>query len=197
MYEIFLSKSVNSKITQNVNDKFILQYNDYSYDQLNSLWKEAGLGSYCDGLFKIINPADLKDALNNCYIMDYDKSFLPFMCTAFGDVFAYAKNEKLGNYIVFLSIRYGTYLILPDNLVALLNKIIFNNSFLKGWFDLSDYSFVKDKIGEIDIDECYGYFPALSMGGSENIDNINIVKMFPYIDMITQMTGRFKRADKL
>ena len=79
MYEIFLSKSVNSKITQNVNGKFILQYNDYSYDQLNSLWKEAGLGSYCDGLFKIINPADLKDVLNDCYIMDYDKSFLPFV----------------------------------------------------------------------------------------------------------------------
>lgn len=53
MYEIFLSNSVNSKKTQNVNEEFILKYNDYSCEQLNSLWKEIGLGSYYDGLFKL------------------------------------------------------------------------------------------------------------------------------------------------
>ena len=37
--------------------------------------------------------------------MNYDKSFLPFMCTAFGDVFAYVKNPKLNNYIVYQNVR--------------------------------------------------------------------------------------------
>ena len=55
------------------------------------LIEEVGLGSYCDGMLKIINPSDYQDVLNSCYIMDYDTSFLPFMCTAFGDVFAYVK----------------------------------------------------------------------------------------------------------
>lgn len=77
MYEIFLSNSVISKKTQNVNEEFILKYNDYSCEQLNSLWKEIGLGSYYDGLFKIIEPDDLKDIINQCYIMDDDESLLP------------------------------------------------------------------------------------------------------------------------
>ena len=55
---------------------------------------------------------------------------------------------------------------------------------------------VKEKIGEIDFDECYGYFPTLSMGGNESIDNISIVKMIPYIDMNVQMIDVFERADK-
>lgn len=59
---------------------------------------------------------------------------------------------------MFLNIRYGTSLIIPDNFVAIFNKVIPNQSFLKGWFDLENYAFVKRKIGEIDFDECYGYF---------------------------------------
>lgn len=121
MYEIFLEKNINS-IRQTVDDAFIAKYADLSYPELTTLWQEVGLGSYCDGMLKIINPSDYQDVLNSCYIMDYDTSFLPFMCTAFGDVFAYVKNSRLKNYIVYLNVRYGTYLILPDNLVLLLGK---------------------------------------------------------------------------
>lgn len=168
-----------------------------SYTELTTLWQEVGLGSYCDGMLKIINPSDYQEVLNSCYVMDYDKSFLPFMCTAFGDVFAYVKNPKLDNYIVYLNVRYGTYLILPDNLVLLLNKIIFNKSTLKGWFDLENYPAIQGKLGTPGFDECFGYSPLLAMGGSENFENIEIVKTLPYIDISTQTIGRFNRSDKL
>ncbi|MCJ2379810.1 DUF1851 domain-containing protein [Parabacteroides sp. AGMB00274] len=196
MYEKFLEKNLNS-IRQSVDDTFIAKYADLSYTELTTLWQEVGLGSYCDGMLKIINPSDYQYVLNSCYVMEYYKSFLPFMCTAFGDVFAYVKNPKLNNYIVYLNVRYGTYLILPDNLTVLLNKIIFNQSFLKGWFDLENYPVIQEKLGTPNIDECFGYSPLLAMGGSENFENIEIVKTLPYIDISTQTIGRFKRSDKL
>ena len=34
--------------------------------------------------------------------MDYDTSFLPFMCTAFGDVFAYVKKFKIEKITLFI-----------------------------------------------------------------------------------------------
>ena len=196
MYENFLEKNLNS-VRQAVDDTFIAKYADLSYTELTTLWQEVGLGSYFDGMLKIINPSDYQEVLNSCYVMDYDKSFLPFMCTAFGDVFAYVKNPKLNNYIVYLNVRYGTYLILPDNLAALLNKIIFNRSFLKGWFDLENYPAIQGKLGTPGFDECFGYSPLLAMGGSENFENIEIVKTLPYIDISTQTIGRFNRSDKL
>ena len=191
MYEKFLEKNLNC-IRQAVDDTFIAKYADLSYTELTTLWQEVGLGSYCDGMLKIINPSDYQEVLNSCYVMDYDKSFLPFMCTAFGDVFAYVKNPKLNNYIVYLNVRYGTYLILPVNLVLLLNKIT-----LKGWFDLENYPVIQEKLGTPDFDECFGYSPLLVMGGSENLENIEIVKTLSYIDISTQTIGRFKRSDKL
>lgn len=195
MYEKFLEKNLNS-IRQAVDDTFIAKYADLSYTELTTLWQEVGLGSYCDGMLKIINPSDYQDVLNSCYVMEYDKSFLPFMCTVFGDVFAYVKNPKLNNYIVYLNVRYGTYLILPDNLVLLLNKIIFNKSTLKGWFDLENYPVIQEKLGTPDYDECFGYSLLLAMGGSEDIENIKIVKTIPYIDICTQTIGEFEVADK-
>ncbi len=194
MYEEFLEKSLNSK-KQAVDDVFIAKYADLSYPELTALWQEVGLGSYCDGMLKIINPSDYQDVLNSCYVMDYDKSFLPFMCTVFGDVFAYVENSKLNNYIVYLNVRYGTYLILPDNLVLLLNKIIFNKSILKGWLDLENYPAMQEVIGTPGYDECFGYTPLLAMGGSESIDNVRIVKTLPYIDISTQTIGRFKDSN--
>ncbi len=195
MYEKFLEKSLNST-RQMVDAAFIAQYADWSYPELTALWQEVGLGCYCDGMLKIINPSDYQDVLNSCYVMDYDQSFLPFICTAFGDVFAYVKNPKLDNYIVYLNVRYGTYLILPDNLVLLLNKIIFNKSTLKGWFDLENYPAIQEKIGTPGFDDCFGYSPLLAMGGSESLENIKIVKTLPYIDISTQTIGRFKDSDK-
>ena len=196
MYENFKLKSVNSETIQIVDSDFLLKYSDCSYEQLTVLWKEMGRGCYCDKMLKIINPSDYIDALNSCYKMDYDESFLPFICTAFGDIFAYVKNQKIGNYIVFLNLRYGTYLILPDNLDLLLNKIIFNESTLKGWFDLDNYSSIKEKVGETGFNECYGYFPALVMGGDGDFDTIKIVDTLTYIDTITQMIGKFECANK-
>ena len=196
MYEKFLEKNLNS-IRQAVDDTFIAKYADLSYTELTTFWQEVGFGSFCDGMLKIINPSDYQDVLNSCYVMEYDKSFLPFMCTVFGDVFAYVKNPKLNNYIVYLNVRYGTYLILPANLRAIVNKVMVNQSFLKGWFDLENYPVIQEKLGKPNIDECFGYSPLLAMGGSENFENIEIVKTLPYIDISTQTIGRFKRSDKL
>ena len=155
MYEEFLEKSLNNK-RQAVDDTFIAKYADLSYPELNTLWQEVGLGSYCNGLFKLINPSDYQDVINSCYEKEDDKSFLPFMCTAFGDVFAYVKNPRLNNYVVYLNVRYGTYLILPANLRAIFNKVMVNQSFLKGWFDLENYPVIQEKLGTPDYDECFG-----------------------------------------
>jgi len=54
--------------------------------------------AYYNGLFKIIEPNDLKvynkSMLYNGMMMN---PYCRFMCTAFGDVFAYVKNKRFGN----------------------------------------------------------------------------------------------------
>ena len=54
-----------------------------------------------------------------------------------------------------------------------------NESFLKGWFDLENYPVIQEKLGTPDYDECFGYSLLLALGGSEDIENIKIVKTIP------------------
>ena len=54
MYEKFLDKSLNST-RQTVDDTFIAKYANAVSEKIIELWKEVGLGTFCDGLFRIIN----------------------------------------------------------------------------------------------------------------------------------------------
>ena len=95
--------------------------------------------------------------------------------------------------ILFINVRYGTFKILSDNIEVLINMIIFNKGCLESWFSLEKYEIIKKLKGSPDIDECYGYVPALVAGGQNSIDNIQIVKIIPYIDILIQLTGNLKR----
>lgn len=67
------------------------------------------------------------------------------MTTVFGDIFAYVKNPVIGNYVVFINERYGTFKILSENVDILLNVVIFNKSCLESWFSLNKYPMIKSE----------------------------------------------------
>ena len=53
MYEKLLDKSLNST-RQMADAAFIAQYANVVSEKIIELWKEVGLGTFCDGLFRII-----------------------------------------------------------------------------------------------------------------------------------------------
>ena len=65
------------------------------------------------------------------------------------------------------------------------------------WFryKLGLYPRIKEKLGALQGDECFGYVPALSAGGEETDEHIQVVKIFPYIDMAAQFIGEFERFE--
>lgn len=192
MYDKFLDKSLNST-RQTIDDTFIAKYANAVSEQIIELWKEVGLGTFCDGLFRIINPDKYKTIVDDSYPLYEYETATPFMTTVFGDIFAYVKNHVIGDYVVFINIRYGTFKILSENIDILLNIVIFNKSCLENWFLLNEYNTIKEVKAMPKIDECYGYVPALVAGGKDCIDNIQIVKIAPYIDTVIQLMGDLKR----
>lgn len=193
MYEKFLEKSLNST-RQMVDAAFIAQYANVVSEKIIELWKEVGLGAFCDGLFRIIEPDKYQAIVDDCYPMAGVGSATPFMTTAFGDIFAYVKDSGIGDYVVFINVRYGTFKILSENVEILFNIVIFNKSCLASWFSLDKYSMIKSVKGIPALDECYGYVPALASGGIEAMDNIKILKAIPYIETVLQFIGDLKRV---
>ncbi|MCS2298417.1 T6SS immunity protein Tdi1 domain-containing protein [Bacteroides ovatus] len=196
MYEKFLSQNMECE-RQVADGAFIAKYVDIAPKELITLWQEVGLGIFCNGLFRIMNPADYQEFVNQYYQREYNEAAIPFMVTAFGDLFVYIKSsqKQLGNHIVFLNIRYGTFQIFTDNFNLLFNILLFKNDSLEFRYKLGLYPRIKEKLGALQGDECFGYVPVLSAGGEETDEHIQVVKIFPYIDMAAQFIGEFERFE--
>lgn len=195
MYERFLEQNTGCP-RQTVNDAFLAKYADTAPKELIALWQEVGLGIFCNGLFRVINPADYQEFVDT-YIEDKEKYFeylLPFMTTAFGDIFVWVKDiSQKRKYVIFINVRSGNWNIITSRMDLLFNDYIPTKEWYKGDFgiNISDFSKLVDSLGLPAEDECYGYVPALVLGGSKSLKNIQVVKMLPYIDIIAQTVGTF------
>ena len=196
MYERFLNQNIDCE-RQVADGAFLAKYADIAPKELITLWQEVGLGIFCNGLFRIMNPADYQEFVNQYYQREYNEAAIPFMVTAFGDLFVYIKSsqKQLGNHFVFLNIRYGTFQIFTDNFNLLFNILLFKNDSLEFRYKLGLYPRIKEQLGALQGDECFGYVPVLSAGGEETDEHIQVVKIFPYIDMAAQFIGEFERFE--
>lgn len=195
MYEEFLNQNINCA-RQVADDAFLVKYASKAPKELITLWQEVGLGTFGDGLFRIVPPNDYQDFVDT-YIEDREKQFeysLPFMTTAFGDIFVWVKDIfQNREYVIFINVRSGKWNIITSRMDLLFNVYISTKEWFKRDFEIniSDFSKLVERLGLPAEDECYGYVPALALGGNKSLDNIQVVKMLPYIDMIAQMIGAF------
>lgn len=195
MYEEFLSQNIDCA-RQVVDEAFLAKYANKAPKELITLWQEVGLGTFGDGLFRIVSPDDYQDFVDT-YIEDREKYFeylLPFMTTAFGDIFVWVKDIcQNREYVIFINVRSGDWNIVTSRMDLLFSLYIVSEECLKRNFDLkiSDFHKLVERLGLPAEDECYGYVPALALGGSKSLKNIQVVKMLPYIEIIALMIGAF------
>ena len=70
--------------------------------------------------------------------------------------------------------------------------IFFDNYFIakKEYFDSKAYLDVKDKLPKLQYGQCYGYVPALALGGKASNKNLQVVDAKTYIDIVGQAVGK-------
>lgn len=195
MFERFLENSLNTIRVKGLTDIELNQYEGKVPNDLIKLWKEVGFGIFCDGLLRIVPPTDYLGIIDDVYYRDYNISLIPFLVTAFGDVFVYIKNKQIDDHIVFFNMRYGTFQIFTKDLSFLFNILIVNKSSLRLNFKLDSFQQIKKALGMPGYDECFAYVPALVLGGKDDIKNIQIMKTLPYINIITQSINEFTRFE--
>lgn len=191
MYERFLENN-SEAVRQPVDAAEIAKYAGRVPGQLLTLWEEAGRGAFCGGMVRLIDPADYQDFIDEYFRPAYAESAVPFMVTAFGDLFACVRSRTIGDHIVFLNIRYGTFQILPNRPDVLLNFHLFEK---KHYYALGRYAEISATTGTPQPDECLGYVPALALGGTEEDSNLQRVKIMPYIRSIAEAIGGFEPED--
>lgn len=165
--------------------------------RLLEYWKNYGWGSYRNGLFWIVNPAEfepiVEEWLAGSGAEDRD-SYHTVARTAFGELFLWG--EKSGQTITVTPLDATVYsypdekrlLTRPDSAIA----SFFSDQDPEG-LDFEDenekplFKKAVKKLGKLKADEMYGFEPALCIGGMPRLENLVKVKMHEHLLLLEQL----------
>ncbi len=191
----FLERNKDYIKYSDVPQGLISKYKDIVPDELINIWENYGFGIYEDGYLQIINPEEWE------FVFEYIDILLTptvvFGITALGDILLWegtggqtvAKDE--GNRVKFINIR-SLKSRASTKLESVLKNFIGEEYFLldKEYFDAKPYLDKKDDLPKLEYGQCYGYVPALALGGKKSNKNLQIVDAKSYIDIIGQAVGK-------
>ena len=173
----------------------INKYKGILPDELITIWKTMGFGIYEDGFFQLVNPNEYD------FVFDYiDKLYEPsiiWAITALGDIIMWegninAKIPNAGNCNTFINIRKCNDHVIGADMEGFLNYFLGDRDYWpdKDYFAAKPYLDIKGKLPPLKYGQCYGYVPAIALGGSASIKNIQIVDAKTYIEIIGQAAGK-------
>ena len=191
----FEEKNINNyKKQSDVSSGIINKFTDILPNELINIWKTMGFGIYEDGFIQLINPDEFE------FVFDYiDKLLEPsivFGYTALGDLLIWEGNknwtisEDEGNRVKIINIRKCQSRALNSMQGTL--DVFFDEYFIghKDYFDSKAFLEIKGKMPKLEYGQCYGYVPALSLGGKASNNNLQIVDVKSYIEVIGQSVGK-------
>jgi len=173
-------------------------------DALIELWRAEGIGMWLKGKFQFCDPQEYtsitKMICSNDLEFSSAKSHI-FGFTAFGELLLW--NEQHGNFRVNLPNQTAQADKLTSNEVSpdidIKAALMFLDDDSTDVFeDTPDAKpmFQKTlvKLGELDLGECYGFFPALALGGEAKLPNVRRVRALEHFAFLAQL-GSIKLYD--
>lgn len=165
-----------------VPDEVIAKYEGKIPGQFVEIWKDCGLGTFMQGYFKVINPDDYIEFVRESY---FEKNCIPLLITALGDIIVWEREKYL--YAIFY--RYNDFDCVDTDECDFFFGDIFDAYFQEKDLKMKDFKEALQRLGRPAYDECYGYFPLLSLGGAEKPENLQKVKLREHLDLMYQAQG--------
>ncbi|WP_029288494.1 T6SS immunity protein Tdi1 domain-containing protein [Pedobacter sp. R20-19] len=147
---------------------------------------EQGEGSYMDGFLWVVNPLEYTDLISEVYLPITSPSIC-FARDAFGCLYLWEDES-----IIFVDIIHTKQELVGRKANVFFNLKMTDIGFLNKKTSFKNYLNAKERLGMPKIDECYGYIPLIGMGGSENVENLEKVKIKEYISIVSQALGQIQ-----
>lgn len=184
MFDPFFRKYESYSVIEKLDPVVVDKYKAYAPDALVYFWQQYGIGVYMNGYLKLVNPALYTEWVDE-HIETVKSNAFIFALTAFADVI-YWDNNCANIY----NMRYAKHNVLSTDIELLFNRLIIDDYYHKEYLKDSLYERAKAKLGEPLFDECYGYFPALALGGRETLKNLQKVKLNEHLEFLAQLVGK-------
>jgi hypothetical protein len=176
--------------------ELINKYRGLLPDELITIWKTMGFGIYEDGFIQLVNPDEYEFVFDGYVDKMYEPSII-WAITALGDMIMWEGRinctiPNAGNYNTFINIRKCTDRVIGTSMEAFLYLYLGDRDYWrdKDYFAAKPYFDIKGKLPALEYGQCYGYVPAIALGGSASVKNLKIVDAKNYIDIIGQAVGK-------
>ena len=190
-----------SDAPKEVIEKYKNMYQGQSYfpEELIWIWENMGFGVYEVGFLQIVNPDEYE------FVFEYiDKLLEPTVVwgvTALGDLLVWEGNDNWtiasdeGNRYSFIDVNELKDSVDSSRVDVFLNILVNDEEDLTEDFAAKPYLQIKGKLPKLEYGQCYGYVPALVLGGAKSNKNLKVVDTKSYIDIIGQSVGKIISYD--
>lgn len=162
---------------------------------LLELWQQHGFGSWANGLYNLCNPHEFDGLLSQVFHADADfshKDCHVFAYSAFGELHVWSERH----WVTKIDLLHGT--LSCPNLIDTARKKNADANMLFALvireslnaYDDDDkplFARARKRLGDLEPGECYGFFPALAMGGAPKLENIKRVKALEHFLFLAQL----------
>ena len=191
----------HSDAPKEVIEKYKKMYQGQSYfpEELIWIWENMGFGVYEDGFLQIVNPDEYE------FVFEYiDKLLEPTVVwgvTALGNLLVWEGNDNWtiapdeGNRYSFIDVNELKDSVDSSRVDVFLNILVNDEEDLTEDFAAKPYLQIKGKLPKLEYGQCYGYVPALALGGTKSNKNLKVVDTKSYIDIIGQSVGKIISYD--
>ncbi len=182
-FDYFLEERGLEKLFHKPAQEEIEKYVSRLPEYMLEIWSKAGFFSSGKGLFRFSEPK-MFDSILEVYFGS-ENSYAVFCHSSFGDLLIWDSGQPS---IISLNAASGQGVRMAKN-----GEI---DSFFT--FTMTDDDFFKihrfemhlkavEKFGQLEEDQVFGFFPALSMGGEEKLENIKVVQIREYLAMLAEI----------
>ncbi len=199
-FDYFLEKFGEPHDGKPISESAIESYANKLPDQLFTYWRALGASGFYNGLLWMVNPEEYQDILDSWLESSpFEKrtDLSVIARSAFGELEVWEKNKKQ---IMAINPNINVIYYFPeeDKELESAEEENFNMRCFWGFQNTEDIDktdsnknplFVRalKKLGQLKIDEMYGFSHRLALGGKETLENLEIVKIDVYHDLAQQM----------
>jgi len=146
--------------------------------------RHYGESVFKNGLFSFVNPVDYEELLKEFPKLKH-QSIMPFAKTAMGNFYLIGEvDDEIC--LAFYNVQTEEYAYIDNEFTFFFKRLAGNRPNMENEaYGLVEFPAL-DKYGPVAIDECLTFVPALALGGDEDLDTIQKVKLKENLKILAQ-----------
>jgi hypothetical protein len=165
----------------------IVTYREKLPEPLIAQWEDSGWCAYGGGLIWLADPDQLKATVMEW--LGAESNAIPFARSAFGHIFLW--DQECAH---MLDPQYGTIGKFVNKIEVVFNYVLRSKQYLDDVLDIKLFRKASKKLGQLEYDECYGFEPAIALGGPGTLDTLRKVKLLEHLSILAQLVDEVRRV---